>query len=223
MNNFAPDNVFESLIPIPWLNFEGNTPQPTQDADLVKHLPFVPGLKELLMLRQVHALEHATVWLLSQSGRSQYPSFSSQQTDNESLGGLSTERGFYIYGQVNKIELQRAVLVALQRLTSGEWNLALHPRCGTNVSVGLLLGLGLVMSMHLLLPRSPIEQMLGLGVAATAAANLTPELGMLAQRYVTTAIPFNLEIVDITAFRDETGRSAHFIQVSWRESVNSDQ
>ncbi|MDV2993515.1 MAG: hypothetical protein N4J56_003169 [Chroococcidiopsis sp. SAG 2025] len=214
MNNFAPDNVFESLIP--WFNFEENIPQPTQDVDLVKHLPFLPGLKELLMLRQVHALEHATVWLLSQSGRSPYPHFSSQQTDNESLGGLSTERGFYIYGQVNKIELQRAVLAALQRLTNGEWNLALHPRCGTNVSVGLLLGLGLVMGMHLLLPRSPIEQMLGLGVAATAAANLTPELGMLAQRYVTTAIPFNLEIVEITAFRDEAGRTAHFVQVRWQ-------
>ncbi|MBD2304802.1 hypothetical protein H6G17_04625 [Chroococcidiopsis sp. FACHB-1243] len=217
MNNFAPDNIFESLIP--WFNFEENIPQPTQDTDLVKHLPFVPGLKELLMLRQVHALEHATVWLLSQSGRSPYPRFSSQQTDNESLGGLSTERGFYIYGQVNKIELQRAVLAALQRLTNGEWNLAVHPRCGTNVSVGLLLGLGLVMGMHLLLPRSPIEQMLGLGVAATAAANLTPELGMLAQRYVTTAIPFNLEIVEIADVRDETGRTAHFIQVRWRESV----
>ncbi|AFY87614.1 DUF6391 domain-containing protein [Chroococcidiopsis thermalis] len=220
MNNFAPDNVFESLIP--WFNFGENIPQPTQDADLVKHLPFVPGLKELLMLRQVHALEHATVWLLSQSGRSPYPRFSSQQTDNESLGGLSTERGFYIYGQVNKIELQRAVLAALQRLTNGEWNLALHPRCGTNVSVGLLLGLGLVMGMHLLLPRSPIEQMLGLGVAATAAANLTPELGMLAQRHVTTAIPFNLEIVNIADVRDETGRTAHFVQVRWRELVISD-
>jgi len=219
MNNFAPDNVFESLIP--WFNLEGITPQPIHDADLVRHLPFIPGLKELLMLRQVHALEHATVWLLSQSERSPYPSFSSPQTDNESLGGLSTERGFYIYGQVNKIELQRAVRLALQRLTRGEWNLALHPRCGTNVSVGMLLGVGLVMSMHLLLPRSPIEQILGLGVAATAAANLTPELGMLAQRHITTAIPFNLEIVDIAAFRDETGRLVHFVQVRWRESVVS--
>jgi hypothetical protein len=87
----------------------------------------------------------------------------------------------------------------------------------------MLLGLGLVMSMHLLLPRSPLEQMLGLGVAATAAANLTPELGMLAQRYITTAIPFNLEIVDITALPDETGRTAHFVQVRWRESAIGNQ
>jgi hypothetical protein len=221
MNNFAPDNVFESLIP--WFNFEEITPQPTQDADLVRHLPFIPGLKELLMLRQVHALEHATVWLLSQTERSPYSSLLPLQPDNESLGGLSTDRGFYIYGQVNKIELQRAVRVSLQRLTSGEWDLALHPRCGTNLSVGMLLGLGLVMSMHLLLPRSPLEQMLGLGVAATAAANLTPELGMLAQRYITTAIPFNLEIVDITALPDETGRTAHFVQVRWRESAIGNQ
>ncbi|MHC5832407.1 MAG: DUF6391 domain-containing protein, partial [Nostoc sp.] len=39
-------------------------PQPTQDADLLRQLSFIPGLKEILMLRQVHALEHATVWVL---------------------------------------------------------------------------------------------------------------------------------------------------------------
>ena len=43
-------------------------PQRTQDADLLRQLDFVPGLKEVLTLRQVHALEHATVWVLSQSG-----------------------------------------------------------------------------------------------------------------------------------------------------------
>ena len=43
-------------------------PQRTQDADLLRQLNFVPGLKEVLTLRQVHALEHATVWVLSQSG-----------------------------------------------------------------------------------------------------------------------------------------------------------
>jgi len=34
---------------------------------LTQQLGFLPGLKEILTRRQVHALEHATVWLLTQN------------------------------------------------------------------------------------------------------------------------------------------------------------
>ncbi|TAG62675.1 MAG: hypothetical protein EAZ28_02340, partial [Oscillatoriales cyanobacterium] len=67
-------------------------PQPTQDADLLRQLDFVPGLKEILTLRQVHALEHATVWVLSQSGGTP-----TARADNQLLGGMSTDQGFYLY------------------------------------------------------------------------------------------------------------------------------
>ncbi len=40
--------------------------------------------------------EHTTVWVLSSVGG---------MVDNGLLGGLSTEQGFYLYGQVNKTEL----------------------------------------------------------------------------------------------------------------------
>jgi hypothetical protein len=217
MNNSATVNTPASFLDL--FNFNLTAAQPKQDAELIKQLPFVPGLKEILMLRQVHALEHATVWVLSDSeSASRHISTSTVgQADNELLGGLSTDQGFYLYGQVDKTDLQRAVRLALQRLTSGEWDLAVHPRCGTNLSVGMLLTFGLTVGMHLLLPRTPIEQILGLGVAATAAAQLTPELGILAQRYITTAIPFNLKIVDITVTQDWWGRTAHFVQVRWSE------
>lgn len=187
--------------------------QPTQDADLLKQLSFVPGLKEILMLRQVHALEHATVWVLGQS-----TSYSSNfQVDNELLSGLSTEQGFYLYGEVNISNLRRAVTLALHRLTNGEVDLAVHPRCGTNASVAMLLTAGLAVGMHLLLPFRPIEQLVGLGLAATTAAELAPDIGTLAQRYVTTAIPFNLAIENITITRDVWGRESHFVKVRWRE------
>jgi len=187
--------------------------QPTQDADLLKQLSFVPGLKEILMLRQVHALEHATVWVLGQS-----TSYSSNfQVDNELLSGLSTEQGFYLYGEVNISNLRRAVTLALHRLINGEVDLAVHPRCGTNASVAMLLTAGLAVGMHLLLPFRPIEQLVGLGLAATTAAELAPDIGTLAQRYVTTAIPFNLAIENITVTRDVWGRKAHFVKVRWRE------
>jgi len=106
-------------------------PQTQQDSELLRQIGFIPGVKELLMLRQVHALEHGTIWVLSEGN------------DNENLGGLSTDQGFYIYGQVNQNNLQQAVHRALQRLQGGEWNLAIHPRCGTNLSVTMVLTAGL--------------------------------------------------------------------------------
>ncbi|NES97691.1 MAG: hypothetical protein F6K32_21275 [Desertifilum sp. SIO1I2] len=185
------------------------TPSATQDRDLVQQLSFVPGLKEIVMLRQVHALEHATVWVLS----NQTP----PNTEDNALGGMSTDEGFYLYGNVNPAQLRRAVHTALERITSGEWNLAVHPRCGTNLSVGMLLAAGVAVGTHLILPKGPIEQLLALGVAATAATQLAPDLGILAQRYITTAIPFNLEIAEIAATQDLWSRSAHFVRVRWRE------
>ncbi len=201
-------------------NFDFFYPQPTQDSNLVQELGFLPGLKEILMLRQVHALEHATVWVLSEINKKSDSTTSkdSPQQDNENLGGLSTERGFYLYGQVNQLELKRAVLVALQRLQAGEWNLAIHPRCGTNLSVAMVLTAGLVLGAHLLLPRGPIEQVIGLGIAATTAAQLAPDIGKEAQKYLTTSIPFNLEVKDISATYDLWGRPAHFVRLQWRDS-----
>lgn len=187
---------------------------PTQsaDADLLKQLQFVPGLKEILMTRQVHALEHATVWTLgNMMGRSS----GAHSVDVESLAGLSTDRGFYLYGTVAIDDLSRATQTALRRITSGEWNLAIHPRCGTNASIGMLLTAGLAFGASVFLPRNPLEQLVGIGMAAMAAASVTPELGTLAQRYITTAIPFNLAISNIVAVRDAIGRPAHFIEVRW--------
>jgi hypothetical protein len=194
-------------------------PHPRQDADLLQQLPFVPGLKELLTLRQVHALEHATVWVLGE--RAGLPnngySTTARQLENDTLGGLSTDQGFYLYGQLNLPDLRRAVPLALQRLTRGEWDLAVHPRCGTNLSVGMFLTAGLALGAHLLLPRGPIEQLVGLGLATAMATQLAPDVGSLAQKYLTTAIPFNLAIEDITATSDIWGRPAHFVQVRWKD------
>jgi hypothetical protein len=200
-------------------NFDFVAPQPTQDADLLRQLNFVPGLKEILMLRQVHALEHATVWVLGERGGLDQTGYSTtaRQLDNNSLGGLSTDQGFYLYGQVNMANLRRAVPIALERLTRGEWDLAVHPRCGTNLSVGMFLTVGLALGAHFLLPRGPIEQFLGLGLAAATATQLAPDFGNLAQKYLTTAIPFNLAIEDITATPDIWGRPSHFVQVRWKE------
>lgn len=203
--------------------FDFATPHSHQDAELLKQLSFIPGLQEILTLRQVHALEHATLWVLSETKSAYSPPRKPThvQSDNELLGGLSTEHGFYLYGEVNISHLRRAVILAQHRLTKGEWDLAVHPRCGTNLSVAMLLTLGLAISVHLLLPFRPIEQLIGLGLAATTASELAPDLGSMVQRYLTTAIPFNLETENIIRTRDDSGREAHFIKVKWRDENNS--
>jgi hypothetical protein len=194
-------------------------PSSDQDSALLKQIGFLPGLKEILMLRQVHALEHATVWVLSEmQDKNRLDWDRETQPDNENLGGLSTDQGFYLYGQVNPIDLKKAVRGALHRFKEGEWNLAVHPRCGTNLSVAMLVTGGLAFGIHLLLPKGPIEQLLGLGVAAACAFQVSPDLGLGAQKYLTTSIPFNLELVDVTPTRDFWGRSAYFVRVQWQES-----
>lgn len=215
---------FDLMAPVSWKipmvqDFVPDFVQPTQDADLLKQLSFIPGLKEILMVRQVHALEHATVWVLSESKRADDTTGKSTnvQIDNELLGGLSTEHGFYLYGEVNISDLRRAVTLALHRLINGESDLAVHPRCGTNLSVAMLLTASLALGVHIMLPFRPIEQLIGLGVAATTAAELAPDLGSIAQRYLTTAIPFNLKIENITVSRDVWGRQGHFVKVCWRD------
>ncbi len=196
--------------------FDWFTPDPNQDSEILRQIGFIPGLKELLAARQVHALEHATVWVLSEMA-ARRETDPDGPADNEGLGGLSTDKGFYLYGQVAPEDLRRAVYQALDRLKNGEWDLAVHPRCGTNLSVSLLLTAGLVVGAHLLLPRGPISQLLGVGLAASTAFQIAPDLGMSAQKYVTTAIPFNLAIVNISRENDLWGRPAHFVRVEWRD------
>ncbi|NJK47386.1 hypothetical protein HC931_03570 [Candidatus Gracilibacteria bacterium] len=204
---------------IAW-EFDIFKPQAIWDSELLKQLGFIPGLKELLMLRQVHALEHATVWMLSEKDRPISPQTlleNSYPQDNDLLGGLSTDRGFYLYGQVDSLDLHRAVRMALRKLKAGEWNLAIHPRCGTNLSVNMFLTAGFALGTHLLLPRGPIEQLIGLGLSTVVATQLAPDLGMLAQKYLTTAIPFNLELAEISITKDVWGRSAYFVSLRWQE------
>lgn len=193
-------------------------PQPTGDSDLLKQLSFLPGLKDFLMLRQVHALEHGTVWILSEDGTKmgQQVNLSPTRTDNETLGGLSTEKGFYLYGEVPLQQLQRGVSIALQRFREGEWDLAVHPRCGTNVSVALLLSAGLTLGSHVVLPKDPISQLLGMGLSMTLASSFAPEVGQWTQKYLTTAVPFNLELDNIYKTTDLWGREANFVRLRWR-------
>lgn len=190
---------------------------PNQDTELLEQFGFIPGLKEFLVIRQVHALEHATVWMLGDAVNSKKTKLSTSylSADNETIGGLSTEKGFYLYGEINPLKLRRAVNLALIRLQQGEWNLALHPRCGTNSSVAAMLTAGMAVTAHFALPRSPFHQIMGMGLAAITANYLAPDLGIYVQKYITTAIPFNLKLQKITQIRDKSGKVSYFVKLNW--------
>lgn len=169
------------------------------------------------MLRQTHALEHATVWVLDEMHPAPHSKVTGRYTDNGAIGGLSTDRGFYLYGAIPRTLLRQAAQTALQRLQSGEWELALHPRCGTNLSVAMMLMAGLTVGSSWLASRGFLEQLVVLGLASATTAQLAPDLGLWAQRYLTTAIPFNLTIEKVFPTRDLWGRSAYFVQVAWQD------
>lgn len=190
---------------------------PHQDTELLQQFGFIPGLKEFLIIRQVHALEHATVWMLSDTINSQRTKLATSylSTDNETIGGLSTEKGFYLYGEISPLKLRQAVALALTRLQQGEWNLALHPRCGTNSSVAAMLTAGMAVTAHFTLPRSPFHQIMGMGLAAMTANYLAPDIGIYVQKYITTAIPFNLKLEKITKITDKSGNSGYFVKLKW--------
>jgi hypothetical protein len=190
---------------------------PHQDTDLLEQFGFIPGLKEFLTIRQIHALEHATVWMLSDGVNAKRTKLSTSylSTDNETIGGLSTDQGFYLYGEINPLQLRKAVNLALIRLQAGEWNLALHPRCGTNSSVAAVLTAGMAITAHFALPRSPLHQIMGMGLATMTANYLAPELGIYVQKYITTAIPFNLKLQKITKITDKSGKLGYFVKLKW--------
>ncbi len=188
---------------------------PTQDVDRWHQFDWLPGVQELLLVRQVHALEHATVWILG--GTPKQTAHRTVTQDDDRLGGRSTAAGFYLFGAVTTAALHHAVHKALHRLVTGESHLAVHPRCGTNVAVNLTLSAAIAMGSHVVLPKDPLSQFLGLGTALTLAGQLSPPIGEWMQANVTTAIPYNLRIQSIQPIAQASGQPAHFVAVAWRE------
>jgi hypothetical protein len=123
-------------------------------------------------IRQNHALEHGTVTILS------------GKVAHLRVSARSHSQGFIIFGVVDLEKVCAAAEEALGRFQAGEAELAIHPNCGTNVAVGLMLT-ALSWVLALLLPQRRAQaSMAALGVIG--AALLARPVGMLAQRHMTT-------------------------------------
>jgi hypothetical protein len=123
-------------------------------------------------IRQNHALEHATITILS------------GYVPDLRVSARSNSRGFTIFGDVDLGLLRRALDEALQRLQAGEAELAIHPNCGTNLVVGIsLIAMGTLLGLTSSHTRTRIASTAVSSVAGMVAAR---PLGQLVQKHVTT-------------------------------------
>jgi hypothetical protein len=136
-------------------------------------------------IRQNHALEHATITILS------------RMVPNLSVSARSSSDGFIVFGDVDLGLLRRAIDEALARLQAGEAELAIHPNCGTNLAVGVsLITLGTLFGMASNQARTRIATAAASSFAGWAAAR---PLGEYVQRHFTTLPDLKgVHVTDIT-------------------------
>jgi hypothetical protein len=127
------------------------------------------------IIRQNHALEHATIHVLS------------RYNPYARIMGRTTPSGFHIIGEMATQEVANAATEALVRLQQGEAHLSVHPRCGTNLAVTGVLAGAAAFGATLGRPRSRLERLPLALVAATLAAIVAQPLAQLVQERITTS------------------------------------
>jgi hypothetical protein len=127
------------------------------------------------IVRQNHALEHATIHILS------------RHNPYQPIAGRSTHLGFYIYGSLATEEVASAASEALVRLQQGEEYLAVHPRCGTNLALTSVMAGTAAFVATLGRPRSKLDRLPLALMAATVAALVSRPLGDRVQELITTS------------------------------------
>jgi hypothetical protein len=146
----------------------------------------------LSRIRRNHALEHATIHLLS--ARFPWGTFV----------GRSDGQGFYLFGDVPGSAVGEAAVEALARLRAGESRLSVHPNCGTNLLTSGVLGASAAFAAFAgsTTSRSRFAR-LPTAILLTALALLVAQpLGLALQRSVTTqADPQGLRVAEVRTWR----------------------
>lgn len=138
--------------------------------------------------RRNHALEHATIHMLSRSNRTLR------------MAGRSSDSGFVLVGEVPTEHVQKAVDDALTRLGRGESGLALHPNCGTNlVTAGTLATLAALVGLGDRKRPITLDRVSWTLTLTVMALIVAQPLGMTLQKHITTeGDPGDLEVVSVT-------------------------
>ena len=153
-------------------------------------------------IRRNHALEHATVHLLARRAPTLH------------VVGRTVARGFYLYGDVDTQSLRQAAEEALTEL-GREPELAVHPRCGTNLAItALVAGLAAFVAGSTR-GRSRLATLPRVLMASLWGVLLAQPLGHIVQRELTTDPNVaGGRIGEIR--RTQSGKmTAHFVPISW--------
>ena len=170
--------------------------------------PVVQVAQQMLLggaVKQNHALEHATIVLLSKK----FP--------DVRLSGISFAAGFFVFGDVPQEAILPTAQEALNLLRTTSPELAVHERCGTNLAVaGMLTGLSAMAVAKMKRPYSTANNVI---LASTAALVLARPLGLLVQRHVTTQTPnASMQILGVST-RTLFGAPAHFVSTDNPEAA----
>ena len=138
--------------------------------------------------RRNHALEHATLHVLS----TKHP--------GNPMAGHSNPTGFFILGNLPTEDVRSAVTQALMRLRAGERGLAIHAGCGTNLATSALLA-GTFAWFAMRGGKSTFGRILRLPFAlvfALVGLAVSQPLGPVIQAKITTDADMgDLQIVDV--------------------------
>lgn len=156
----------------------------------------------LTRIRQNHALEHATMHLLTRSR----PSLR--------LIGRSDWKGFWLYGEVETGAVRRAASEALVRLRRDETWLAVHPRCGTNLAIAALLTGGASYVAASVWGKSRFKRLAGAIFAGMVGLVLSRPLGLATQRHITTSTDLDDVHLEVVPLRLGGNLTAHHVLVS---------
>lgn len=171
--------------------------------------PVVQIAQQLMLggaVKQNHALEHATIVLLSKK----YP--------DVRLAGISFAAGFFVFGDLPTEAILPAATEALRLLRSTSPELAIHERCGTNLAVtGIVTSLA---AMTVAKMRRPYGSFNNVMLATTAAIILSRPLGLTVQRYVTTQTPNNSMTITGVRALNFIGTPAHFVSTDNPEAAS---
>jgi len=161
--------------------------------------PVVAAAQQVLLggaVKQNHALEHATIVML-------------EKKLDIRLSGVSSAVGFFVFGEVPTEEVLPMAQEALNVLRTTNPDLAINPRCGTNLAVaGVLTGLSAMAVARLRRPYGSANNVI---TASTAAIVLARPLGLTVQRYITTQTPnASMRVVKVSRMT-LFGSPAHFV------------
>ncbi len=129
-------------------------------------------------IRRNHALEHATIHML-EAGEPRMRA-----------GGRAAHNGFYLFGDLpDETAILAATEQAIHRMGNGQHDLAVHPRCGTNlVTTSVLTGAFALAGALAMGRRSPwYVQLPSAILGAMVGALLAQPLGPVMQAKVTTS------------------------------------